>query len=98
MAGEFGAAVTIKVLPGKEKEFEERFAEQANNVRKIEKGNLLYKLYKHRTEPSTYVVMEIYENAAAVEFHQKNGHMDLTRPGVRALIDGPMVSASGDGV
>ena len=98
MSGEVGAAVTIKVLPGKGQEFETEFAKQAANVAKFEKGNQLYKLYKSRTEPDTYIVMEIYDDKAAVEFHGKNGHMDLTRPIVRPLIDGPMTIISCDGV
>src|SRR5258707_15370726 len=98
MTGEIGSVVTIKVLPGMEKEFEARFGEQAANVRRLERGNRLYDLYRHRTEPNTYIVLEFYDNAEAVEFHQKNGHMDLTRPAVRACIDGPMQAISGTGV
>ncbi len=81
-----GAFVTIKVHPGKNAEFEEAFAEQAANCRAAETGQRLYQLLKSKDAADTYYVMELYDDAAALEAHRNGAHMAKTRPKVRATI------------
>ena len=61
-----GVIATIRVLPGKEAEFEGVFAELAPAVRANEPGNSYYKLFR-TAETGVYKVLECYDDAAAVE-------------------------------
>ena len=81
-----GAFVTIKVHPGKNAEFEEAFALQVAGCKANETKQQLYQLLKSQTEADTYYVMELYDDAAALEAHRNGAHMEKTRPRVRATI------------
>lgn len=75
-----GIIATLKVQDGKGKPFEEAFGELAKSVRANEKGNKLYQLFKSRTDANTYIVMEIYENEAALEVHRNSDHFKAAGP------------------
>jgi len=81
-----GVIARVKVLPGKGPEFEAAFAAQAEGVRKNEPANRLYQLVRSRTEPDSYVVMELYDNDAALEAHRQAEHMAANRPRMAPLI------------
>jgi quinol monooxygenase YgiN len=83
-----GILVTLKILPGKNADFEKAFAEQAANCKANEPGQKLYKLFRSQTDTQTYHIMEIYEDEAALNAHRNAAHMALTRDKVRATIDG----------
>ena len=67
-------AITAKipVKPGSEAEFEKAMLAMAEQVRANEPGNKLYTLCKG--EDGAYVVMELYDDAAAVEAHRNSDH------------------------
>jgi len=79
--------VTMAIKPEHEQEFLELARVTAAKVHAEEPGVLLYVLTKHPTEPSTYVWLERYRDAAAVEAHMQSAHLKaaLTKlPGLLA--------------
>ena len=60
---------TLKVLVGKEADFEAVFLELTAKVRANEPGNLLYQLTKSRTDAATYKVVELYKDKEALTAH-----------------------------
>ena len=75
-----GVIATLKVQEGKNDEFLSAFRELASQVRTNEAGNKLYQLFKSRKEPNTYVVMEIYQDQAALDAHGKSDHFRAAGP------------------
>ena len=70
---EIGIIAILRVLPGKEEEFEGVFAELAPAVRADEAGNSYYKLFR-TSETGVYKVLECYDDEAAVEAHRASDH------------------------
>lgn len=81
-----GIVVRLKTNPGKGPDFEAAFAVQAAGVRANEPGNKLYQLVRSRTDADSYVVMEIYDNDAALEAHRHAPHMVENRPRMAGLV------------
>ena len=69
-----GILATIKIKEGTNAAFEAVAKELMAAVRANEPGNKVYQFCKSRTEPTTYVVMEIYADQAALEAHGKSEH------------------------
>ena len=69
-----GLIATLKVREGKEEQFEAIFREFELEVMNTEPGNQLYRLFKSRTEPNTYLAMEIYDDDAAHQAHRAAEH------------------------
>ncbi|HKD23036.1 MAG TPA: putative quinol monooxygenase [Rhizomicrobium sp.] len=83
-----GVIATLKVQPGKEKEFEAVFHDLAKAVRANEKGNKLYQVCKSRKDAGTYVVMEIYENEDALKAHGASEHFKTLGAGLGPTLAG----------
>lgn len=82
--------VTFKIKPGKNEAFESAFREMQASVHEHEPGNLYYDLYKPSPdEPQTYVVVEHYRDAAAVQAHGRSDHGKKFFAVLRDLMDGP---------
>ena len=82
-----GLIAKLKVQEGKGPAFEKAFAPLSAVVNSdVEPGNLLYRLCKSRTDPNTYVVMELYRDQAAVDEHPKTKHFTELFPAVRDLL------------
>ena len=62
----------IPVKPGSEAEFEKAMLAMAEQVRANEPGNHMYTLCKG--EDGSYTMMELYEDAAAIEAHRASDH------------------------
>jgi quinol monooxygenase YgiN len=75
-----GVIATLKVQDGKAAEFEAVFRGLAGEVRANEPGNKLYQVFKSRKEANTYIVMEIYQDQAALETHGKSDHFKAAGP------------------
>jgi quinol monooxygenase YgiN len=86
-----GLIARVKIIAGKEGEFESAFAWQAEQVRANEPGNKLYKLFRSREQAGSYVVMEIYDDEAAIDAHRNSEHMKANRPKTAPLIAEPTV-------
>jgi quinol monooxygenase YgiN len=69
-----GVVATIKIKPDTNAAFEAVATELMAAVRANEPGNKVYQFCKSKTDPSTYVVLEIYADQAAVEAHGKSEH------------------------
>ena len=75
-----GVIATLKVQSGKGQEFETVFGELAGQVRANESGNKLYQVFKSRKDADTYVVMEVYQDQAALDAHGKSDHFRAAGP------------------
>jgi quinol monooxygenase YgiN len=83
-----GVIATLKVLAGKGGELETVFSELAAQVRANEPGNRLYQLCKSRTGADVYVVMEVYQDQAAIEAHGKSDHFRAAGARIGACLAG----------
>jgi len=84
-----GVTATIKVRDGKQADFEAVFKDLAAQVRANEPGNKLYQLCRSRSDATTYVVMEIYENDAALKAHAQTAHYKAAGPKLGPVVAGP---------
>jgi quinol monooxygenase YgiN len=75
-----GVVATIKIQAGKNAEFEAVAKELMAAVRANEPGNKFYSFCKSRTDETTYVVMELYADQAALEAHGKSDHFRTIGP------------------
>jgi quinol monooxygenase YgiN len=75
-----GLVATIKIKPDTNEAFEAVAREMMAAVRANEPGNKLYQFCKSKSEPTTYVVMEIYADQAALEAHGKSDHFRTIGP------------------
>ena len=75
-----GVVATIKIKPDTNEAFEAVACEMMAAVRANEPGNKLYQFCKSKTEPTTYVVMELYNDQAALEAHGKSDHFRSIGP------------------
>ncbi len=83
-----GLIAKLKVREGRGPEFEAAFRPLAAAVNSdAEPGNLLYKLCKSRTDAGVYVVMELYQDQAAIDAHPKTPHWDQFWPAVAPLLE-----------
>jgi len=78
---------TLKIVDGKNADFEAAFVQAAAIVRANEPGCLLYQLTHSRTEPNIYKVMELYKDQTALEAHRDGAHRK-TAPSMAGMIDG----------
>lgn len=69
-----GLLATIKIQAGKNAEFEAVAKELMAAVRANESGNKVYQFCRSRDDESTYVVMEVYADQAALDTHGKTDH------------------------
>ena len=83
-----GVIATLKVQEGKGSEFEAVFRDLAAQVRANEPGNKLYNVFKSRKDANTYIVMEIYEDQAALEAHGKSDHFRAAGPKIGPTMAG----------
>jgi quinol monooxygenase YgiN len=83
-----GVVATLKVAEGKNADFEKVFGELAAQVKANEPGNQLYRVFKSKSDPQTYVVMEIYADQAALEAHGKSDHFRAAGPKIAPTMGG----------
>ena len=83
-----GVVAIIKVKEGGGPGFEAVFSELAQKVREHEPGNYFYSLFRSRTEPNTYRVVEKYQDQAALEAHRASAHFQELRPKMGQYRDG----------
>lgn len=83
-----GVIATVRISEGNGETFEALFEQQAEQVRKNEPANQLYRLFRSRTEPGVYTVMEIYENEDALKAHMGQPYMAENRPKIAPLLAG----------
>lgn len=69
-----GVIATIKIKEGTNEAFEAVAKDLMAAVRAGEPGNKIYQFCKSKADATTYVVMEIYADQAAVEAHRNSDH------------------------
>lgn len=67
-----GYMATLKVVDGKQAEFEAAFADMQKAVAAEEPGTLQYDLMQDEADATTYRVFEIYESEDARKVHGKS--------------------------
>lgn len=75
-----GMMVKLEIKPNKGTAFESAFGAQAAAVRTNEPGNFLYELFRSRTRTDSYLLVEIYQDEAALAAHRDAPHMIAHRP------------------
>ncbi len=80
---------TLKIKAGKEAEFERVMQELGEKVRANESGCKLYQLARSKKDPTTYVVLERYEDQDAFTAHSKTDYFKLAVPKMGKCFDGP---------
>jgi quinol monooxygenase YgiN len=83
-----GVIATLKIQEGKTDEFEAFFGELAKQVRANEPGNLAYQLTRSRTEPTTYKVLEVYQDQDALTHHGGTDYFKAAGPKFGAVLAG----------
>ena len=83
-----GVVATIKVQDGKQGDFEAVFRDLAAQVQANEPGNKLYQVCKSKADPTTYVVMELYEDEDALKAHGASDHFKAAGPKIGPLLGG----------
>jgi quinol monooxygenase YgiN len=76
----------LKVAPGKEADFEKVMLGLAAEVRKNEPGNKMYTLCKD--EAGQYVVLELYDDEAALAAHGQSAHFKASGAKFAGLMAG----------
>jgi quinol monooxygenase YgiN len=76
----------LKVVAGKESEFERVMLELAKDVRANEPGNKMYTLTK--SEAGEYLMLELYEDEAALATHGQTAHFKAAGPKFAGLMAG----------
>ena len=69
-----GIIATIKIKDGTNAAFEAVAGELMAAVRANEPGNKVYQFCRSKADATTYVVMEVYADQAALEAHGKSEH------------------------
>lgn len=69
-----GVVATIKIKEGTNAAFEAVAKELMAAVRANEPGNKIYQFCKSKADATTYVVLEVYADQAAVDAHRNSDH------------------------
>ncbi len=87
---EIGGIKTIVVKEGKEEEFLKLFFEMLERIRKEHKEHsdtVYYDLYRSRSVPRGFVVLERYVDEASWQSHQDAEYGKIYFPKIRALLE-----------
>jgi quinol monooxygenase YgiN len=76
----------LKVVPGKEAEFEKVMLGLAKEVRANEPGNKMYTLTK--SEAGEYLMLELYDSEASLTSHGQTAHFKAAGPKFAGLMAG----------
>ena len=79
----------LNVKEGSEQAFEEVMLDLAAKVNANEPGCHMYKLCKDAD--GNYIVMELYEDEAAVSEHRSASHIKESGPSFKGLMSGPPI-------
>lgn len=77
-----------RVRPENAAAFEALLAEMCARVRENESGVAYYEFAKSVNVPNTYVVIEVYRDAAALAAHAETDHIKKLLPKTAALVEG----------
>ena len=81
-----GVIATIKVLEGKNSEFEATFSELAKQVLANEDGCVFYALHRSKSDAQTYKVLEQYKSADDLKAHGKTEYFIAANQKLTGLV------------
>jgi quinol monooxygenase YgiN len=81
--------VKFKIKAGHNAEFEKIMATLQSQLPTSEPGNLYYDLYLPSADSQTYILIEHYKNADAVQAHGKDPNTQKMAAAIKDLLDGP---------
>ena len=81
--------VKFKAKPGKSEEMKAFWLEMQKEVARSEPGNVQYDLLVMAGDPTVYVIMERYKDAAAVAAHGQSDKAKAMFAKLGELMDGP---------
>lgn len=82
-----GGFKRVRVKDGQKASFELLFGELQAQVRECELGTVSYDLFRSRTDPQGYFVLEKYDSREAWEAHQNSPHGKVLFPQIRAILE-----------
>lgn len=83
-----GVVARLPVKPGEEENFKGAMRELMAGVRANEPGNKVYQCFRSRTDPAEFVVLEIYDDQAALDAHGQSVHFRAAGPVLGAALAG----------
>jgi quinol monooxygenase YgiN len=81
--------VRFKIKPGRNADFEKVMAKLQSQLPASEPGNVYYDLYLPTPDSQTYVLIEHYKDASAVQAHGKDPNTQAMADALKDLLDGP---------
>jgi uncharacterized protein (TIGR02246 family) len=85
-----GLFVKFRVKQGANAAFEAAFRKMQASMAAHESGNVYYDLFVTPENPQLYVIMERYQDAAAVTAHNESDHLKVVLAELRPLLEGPI--------
>ena len=76
----------LTAKPGKEAEFQEKMTAQARRCLAKEPGCLQFDVAQDPNNPARLVMLEVYQDEAAVKAHQESQHFKDFRPVIGELV------------
>jgi quinol monooxygenase YgiN len=76
----------LTAKPGREAEFQEKMTAQARRCLANEPGCLQFDVAQDPSNPARLVMLEVYQDEAAVKAHQESQHFKDFRPVVSELV------------
>jgi quinol monooxygenase YgiN len=87
-----GVVATMKVKPEQVEAFEAAMGELVKATRANEPGVKVYQFCRSKKEPTTYVVMELYQDQPTLDAHMKSDHFRAAGPKLApCLADRPVL-------
>jgi quinol monooxygenase YgiN len=81
--------VRFKIKPGRNADFEKIMTKLQGQLRSSEPGNIYYDLYLPAADSQTYVLIEHYKDADAIQAHGKDPNTQAMATAIKDLLDGP---------
>lgn len=88
----------LKVKPASRTDFERLLTGLVDNVHKHEPLTRQFEMVRSRTDESTYLVIEQYEDQDALDYHHQMPYLDATVPAMLTHLTEPPVLESFDPV
>ena len=83
-----GVVARLTIKAGEEENFKSAMRGLAEAVRANEAGNRVYQCFQARENPAEFVVLEIYDDQAALTAHGASAHFRAAGPALGATLAG----------
>ena len=86
MSGRIGVVGRLRAKPGKEDELAAMMAELSQLAKQHEPGMIQHAIFRSRSDPGAFTVVEVFADQAAFEAHSKTPHYPDILPRLGPLI------------